>query len=436
MTVPGTEQRGLRLLSARVGADDAMRLGSLLTDLLGPDVPVRFLAYDGTDVGPRDAAATVTVHSPRALNRLALARGELGLARAYVAGDITIEGDIYEVLALRKRFDASAITPTVALRMARIAGIGNLRPLPPPPQEHRARGRRHSRSRDADAISHHYDVSNRFYRMVLGPSLTYSCAVFASPTDTLEAAQANKYDLVCTKLGLGPGMRLLDIGCGWGGMVLHAAQHYGVDAVGVTISQEQAELAKQRVADAGLGHRVEIRVQDYRDVDDPHYDAISSIGMFEHVGMEGLAVYFEDARDLLTPEGRMLNHAISRTTTVQRPRTDPRGFINRYVFPDGELHEVGTVISTMQDTGFEVRHMESLREHYALTLRRWVSNLDTHWEEAVAEAGIGNARIWRLYMAGSAVMFEDHKIGVDQVLAANTGDDGDSGFPLPSDRTW
>ena len=407
-----------------------MRLGTLLTDILGPDLPVRLVAYDGSDMGPRDAAATVTIESPDALRRMAFAPGELGLARAYVAGDITIEGDIYAVLELRKRFDTVAITPGVAMRMARMLGVRNLRPLPPPPEEHRGRGRSHSRTRDAVAISHHYDVSNEFYRLVLGPSLTYSCAVFETDANTLEEAQANKYDLICRKLGLQPGMRLLDIGCGWGGMILHAAEHYGVTAVGVTISTEQAQLAKQRVADRGVGDLAEVRVQDYRDVDDGPYDAISSIGMFEHVGMAKLARYFVGARALLRPGGRMVNHAISRTTSTQQTQPHSRGFINRYVFPDGELHEVGTVITAMQDHGFEVRHMENLREHYALTLRHWVANLEANWDEAAALAGERRARIWRLYMAGSAAMFEDHQINIDQVLAVNTPASGDSGFSL------
>jgi cyclopropane-fatty-acyl-phospholipid synthase len=276
-------------------------------------------------------------------------------------------------------------------------------------------------------------VSNEFYELVLGPSMTYSCAVFRDPSETLEQAQANKYELICRKLGLRPGMRLLDIGCGWGAMVLHAARHHGVEAVGVTISQNQVEYAKKRIAEAGLTDRVDIRLQDYRDVDDGPFDAISSIGMFEHVGLSRLGSYFDQIVRLLRPGGRVLNHAISRTATTEPRRIGRRGFIGRYVFPDGELHEVGTVISALQDRGLEVRHMENLREHYALTLRRWVANLEANWDEAVAETSEGRARVWRLYMAASAVMFEENRIHVDQVLAVKAPDDGRSSVPLRPD---
>jgi cyclopropane-fatty-acyl-phospholipid synthase len=311
-----------------------------------------------------------------------------------------------------------------------LGGWREVRPLPPPDEEVRLRGRRHSKARDAAAISHHYDVSNTFYRLVLGPSLTYSCAVWHDPDDTLEAAQANKYELICRKLDLKPGMRLLDVGCGWGGMVMHAAKHHGVNAVGVTISRQQAELAEKRVAEAGLSDQVQIRVQDYRDVGDGPYDGISSIGMFEHVGEARLAEYFECLRHLARPEGRLLNHGISRPARNEKARLPRRSFINRYVFPDGELHEVGRVISITQDAGFEVRHVESLREHYALTLRQWVANLEEHWDEAVAEVGAPRARVWHLYMAGSAVNFEAGRTQVHQVLSVPREPDGRSGVPL------
>ncbi|MGH9919606.1 MAG: class I SAM-dependent methyltransferase, partial [Nitrososphaerales archaeon] len=230
------------------------------------------------------------------------------------------------------------------------------------------RGRRHGLARDAAAISHHYDVGNDFYQIVLGPSLTYSCAVFAAASDTLEEAQANKHDLVARKLALHPGMRLLDVGCGWGTMVLHAASRHRVGTVGITLSSEQASLAAKRVVEADLGTSVEVRVQDYRDIADGPYDAISSIGMFEHVGEARLAEYFRRLFALLRPGGRLLNHGIGRPPG-QQPRFRRAGFIDRYVFPDGELHELGSVVSVMQEAGFEVRHLESLREHYALTLR-------------------------------------------------------------------
>jgi cyclopropane-fatty-acyl-phospholipid synthase len=213
-------------------------------------------------------------------------------------------------------------------------------------------------------------------------------------------------------------------------MVMHAAANHGVKAVGVTISHRQAELAEKRVAEAGLSERVEIRVQDYREVADGPYDGISSIGMFEHVGEARLSEYFERLRALVSPEGRVLNHGISRPPTTTRARLPQRSFINRYVFPDGELHEIGRVVSLMQAAGFEVRHLETLREHYALTLRQWVANLESNWDDAVAEAGEGRVRVWRLYMAGSALNFEAGRTQVHQVLATPSTDDGVSGLPL------
>jgi cyclopropane-fatty-acyl-phospholipid synthase len=400
----------------------------LVAELLGPDPPVAVELPDGTVVGPQSGDARLVFRSPDALRRLLTAPGELGFARAYVAGELDVEGDIYAALALHERFSGLRLTPRQLLAAARLVRRAGLRPLPPPPEEARLRGRRHSRHRDAAAIRHHYDVSNRFYRLVLGPSLTYSCAVFAEPSFTLEEAQAAKHELVCAKLGLEQGMRLLDVGCGWGSFLMHTAERYGVEGVGVTLSPHQAELAAERVAEAGLSARVEIRLADYRELEGERFDAIASIGMFEHVGREQLALYFRRLRGLLRPGGRLLNHGISRPPG-HRPRFARRGFVDRYVFPDGELHEVGSVVSTLQEAGFEARHLESLREHYALTLRHWVANLEAGWEEAVAEAGAARARIWRLYMAGSALGFEAGRLQVHQILAVPAVP-GPSGMPL------
>jgi cyclopropane-fatty-acyl-phospholipid synthase len=408
--------------------------------VLGPDLPIAFEAYDGSRLGPADAPATLVLRSPDAIRRIVTAPGELGLGRAYVAGDLDVQGDIFAALeALTARIPNARLSPSSWLQVGRLLGIDGMRPLPPPPEEARLTGVRHSRARDAQAISHHYDVSNRFYEMVLGPSMTYSCAVWRSPQVTLEEAQAAKYELVCRKLDLREDMRLLDVGCGWGGMAMHAAQNHGVTAVGVTLSRNQAEWAAKAVAEAGLADRVQIRFQDYRDVRDGPYDAISSIGMFEHVGLRNLGRYFVGLRRLLRPGGRVLNHGISRPARragptrrgvpVTPPRLRRNSFVDRYVFPDGELHEVGAVVSTMQASGFEVRHLESLREHYALTLRAWVTNLERHWDEAVAEVGPGRARIWHLYMAASALNFEAGKTQVHQVLGVRP-DRGRSGMPL------
>ncbi len=409
-------------------------MAAALSRVVGDDLPIGIRAYDGSSLGPGDAPATVIIRSADAIRRILTAPGELGLGRAYVAGDIDVEGDVFAALsALRDRVPGASIRPAQLAALARLAGTTSLRPLPPPPEEARLRGRRHTKQRDAAAISHHYDVSNDFYRLVLGSSMTYSCAVWPSPDATLEQAQAAKHELVCRKLDLREGSRLLDVGCGWGGMTMHAAREHGATAVGVTLSRAQAEWAQKAVAEAGLGDRVEIRYQDYREVRDGPYDSISSIGMFEHVGLANVGLYFDRLHQLLRPGGRLLNHGISRPSRPGRMRTPSRirrrSFIDRYVFPDGELHEVGAVVSRVQASGFEVRHVESLREHYALTLRAWVRNLEENWERAVSEAGEPRARIWRLYMAGSALNFEAGRTQVHQVLAVRS-DGGASGMPL------
>jgi cyclopropane-fatty-acyl-phospholipid synthase len=273
-------------------------------------------------------------------------------------------------------------------------------------------------------------VGNDFYRIVLGPSLVYSCAYWTAPDDptyTLEDAQRDKLDLICRKLELRPGMRLLDVGCGWGSLVIHAAREYGVSAVGVTLSGEQAALARVRAAEAGLSEQVEIRVEDYRDVADGPYDAIASIGMAEHVGTEKYRQYAAALYSLLKPAGRLLNHQIARRPG---PRQSRPTFISSYVFPDGELAPVGTTVSLLEEGGFEVRDVESLREHYARTLRCWVANLEAGWEDAVRLTSPGRARVWRVYMAGSALAFEANNIGVNQIVAVRATAEGRSGMPV------
>lgn len=394
----------------------------------GGDLPIAVAAFDGSHTGPSDAPATLVIRRPSVLGRVLSAPGELGFARAYVAGDIDFEGDIYEVLQLQDSVGTLRLKPALLLELVRACGWRHLRPLPPPPEEARLTGPLHSRQRDAAAIAHHYDLSNEFYERVLGPSMTYSCAVWDDPAVGLDAAQRAKYDLIARKLALSPGDRLLDIGCGWGGMVRHAAREYGARAVGITLSNRQADWAAKRVAEEGLGDLVEIRVQDYRDVTDGPFDAVSSIGMYEHVGVSTLPVYFEQCRDLVRPGGRVLNHGITRPRRGTPPIA-PKSFVGRYVFPDGALHEVGSVVSAVHDAGLEVRHVETLREHYALTLRAWVANLERSWDECVRLVGEGRARVWRLYMAGSAVRFEQGALQVHQVLAVRA-EDGRSGMPL------
>jgi cyclopropane-fatty-acyl-phospholipid synthase len=377
------------------------------------------------------------VRSPDAVRRLLWAPGELGLARAFVEGDLSFRGDIFEMLALLHAaapadLRTGTLVPLHAVRAAHRLGLLGL-PLPAPAEEATTRGRVHSKGRDAQAVRHHYDVGNDFYALVLGPSMTYSCARFAPGVDTLEAAQESKHDLICRKLGLpAAGARILDVGCGWGSFALHAAGRYGAQVVGVTLSPAQASFARQRVVAAGLGDRIEIRVQDYRDVRDGPFDAIASVGMFEHVGSAKASEYFGAMRSLLGPRGRLLNHAIS---SIGGSRIGPRSFIGRYVFPDGELIDVGQVVVAMEDAGFEVRDVESLREHYARTLHCWVRNLEQHWDAAVAQVGVRRARVWQLYMAASANGFDDGGISVHQVLGVVPGPDGGSGMP-PTRNGW
>ncbi|MFE3414422.1 class I SAM-dependent methyltransferase [Streptomyces mirabilis] len=427
--------------------DAALRLKSLVEQLVGAPLPIRIRAWDGSEAGPPGAPAVV-VRNRRAVRRLLWKPGEVGLARAWVAGDLGVEGDLYTALDLLSGLvwdrgeDARGIAealrdPEVRAAVRGLVKMGGL-PLPPsPPREEMRRRRRHLHTKRSDqrAISHHYDVGNDFYEIVLGPSMVYSCAYWEDG-GTLEDAQRDKLELIAQKLDLRQGQRLLDVGCGWGSMAIHAAREHGVSVVGVTLSHEQAAYARKRVADEGLTDLVEIRVQDYRDVADGPYDAISSIGMAEHVGAERYLEYAEVLYSLLKPGGRLLNHQIARPPRRDESAYDVDEFIDAYVFPDGELAPIGTTVTQLERAGFEVRDVESIREHYALTLRRWVTNLEAQWARAVALTGPGRARVWRLYMAASAVAFERNRIGVNQVLAIRTPEpSGASGMPLRA-RTW
>lgn len=422
---------------------ETITIGEALARLLPDGLPFRFTAYDGSGTGPEDATVRLHLRNERGLSYLLTAPGDLGLARAYVAGDLDVSGahpgDPYDALVvLMNRLKPKLPPPAELVRIVRGLGINHLKPPPPPPEEHLPRwrrlleGMRHSRERDAVAIHHHYDVSNRFYEKVLGPSMTYTCAVFEREDASLEEAQAAKYDLVCRKLDLKPGMRLLDIGSGWGGMVRHAAREYGVTAVGVTLSRNQADYARAAIEREGLADRAEVRFGDYRDITETGFDAVSSIGLTEHVGVRNYPSYFSFIRARLRPGGRVLNHCITRADN--RARAETGAFIDRYVFPDGELTGSGRMITEMQDAGLEVRHEENLREHYALTLKGWCHNLKENWDACVAEAGLGTAKVWGLYMAGSRIAFERNEIQLHQVLASRTERDGRSGFPLRP--TW
>ena len=421
--------------------DGKLTLAEVLESFSSGRLPLKFEAYDGSSAGPDDAELGLNLLTPRGTTYLATAPGDLGLARAYVAGDLAAlgvhPGDPYELIkALGDKVEFKRPPLRVLANIVRSIGFEHLLPIAPPPQEalpkwrRMAEGLRHSRIRDAEAIHHHYDVSNAFYERVLGPSMTYTCACYPHPDATLEEAQENKYRLVFDKLRLQPGDRLLDVGCGWGGMVRYAARH-GVQAVGVTLSAEQADWAQRAIADEGLSDLARVLHGDYRDVREGHFDAVSSIGLTEHIGVANYPAYFRFLRDRLRPGGLLLNHCITRP---HNHAGSIGGFIDRYVFPDGELTGSGHIIATAQDAGLEVLHEENLRQHYALTLRDWCANLVRNWDDAVAEVGLATAKVWGMYMAGSRVGFETNVVQLHQVLAVKLDEHGaDGGLPL---RPW
>ncbi len=394
--------------------DVSRRIHERLVEMAGVPGP-RVRAWDGTEWGPADASATLVLNHPGAFRALLMPPGDLAAGEAYVFDDVDFEGDIFSIVEFGEHLAVASRTRH-ALPLLRL-----LRALPEENRKSRAvrprvRGRLHSLRRDRQAVTHHYDTGNDFFALFLDPGLVYSCAYFLDPDEPLEVAQRRKLDLICRKLELQPGERFLDVGCGWGSLVIHAAAEYGVEATGITLSAEQAHLAERRAKEAGVEGRVTILQRDYREVEGT-FDAIASVGMFEHVGRNQLRRYFGRLRDLLTPGGRLLNHGI-----VTRARTRGRfrpTFVNTYVFPDGELVPVDESIARAEDAGFELRDAEALRINYALTLRHWVANLERNHERAVAAASEEIYRIWRLYMAGSAVAFERGNIGVFQLLLAD-----------------
>jgi cyclopropane-fatty-acyl-phospholipid synthase len=419
-----------------------MKIADIALQLSECEPPVHFAAYDGSSFGDPDAQIRINLLNERGLRYIATAPGDLGLARAYISGDLQVTGahpgDPYPALRALGGWRFRRPAPREVVELVRQVGVRNLVPPPPPVQEALPRwrrtlvGLRHSRGRDAAAIHKHYDVSNAFYENVLGPSMAYTCAVYPKIDASLEEAQEEKFDLVARKLALEPGMRLLDIGCGWGGMVRHAAKHYGVKVLGITLSAEQASWAQQEIERQGLGALAEVRHGDYRDAPGSGYDAVSSIGLLEHVGVHNYPSYFSFIKDKLRGGGRLLNHCITRPDNKQR--AVPGYFIDRYVFPDGELTGSGRIITEAQNAGLEVRHEENIREHYAMTLRDWCTNLKRNWDACVAEVGIGTARVWGLYMAASRIGFEENTVQLHQVLALKVSANGDAAFPLRP--TW
>ena len=413
----------------------ADRLGALVRDTVGIELPIRLRAWDGSEAGPTDGPVLV-VRSRRALRRLLWAPGELGLARAYITGDIDVEGDLAD--GFRRAWTLARSRPTsgldlslratlkAALAASRLGVIGA--PPKPPASEARLTGRLHTPLRDRAAIAHHYDLSNDFYEMLLDDTMAYSCAYFTSPDQSLADAQRAKLDLICRKLDLKPGMRLLDVGCGWGSLILHAAEHYGVLATGITLSAQQRDHIVKRIADRGLVDQVSVRLQDYRDFGDAGetFDAVSSIEMGEHVGEGHYGTYADIMFGALKPTGRLLLQQMSR-----RHDSAPGGgaFIESYIAPDMHMRPMSQTLAHLERSGFEVRDVQAMREHYVSTVRHWIDTFERRYPEFVAMVGEQVARVWRLYLVGGALTFEEGRMGVDQFLAVRPTADGQSGMP-------
>jgi cyclopropane-fatty-acyl-phospholipid synthase len=420
----------------------AHELAAVVTPVFGGTLPVRIRAWDGSVAGPADdpGAPTVVVHDRAALRRLLFRPGELGLAQAYVTGEIDVEGDLLEGFrrvwrSARENGASPRLSVSTVLSGLRTAkGLGAFGPPPQPPaSQARLRGRLHSLTRDRDAISHHYDLSNDFYALILDPHLAYSCAYFTQdphdPSYTLEDAQRDKLDLVCRKLGIEPGGRHLDIGCGWGSLSLYAAEHYGARVTGVTIAAEQKAFIDQRIAERGLEDRVEIRLQDYRDVSDEPFDTISSIEMGEHVGEKNYPLFTGQIHRLLTPGGRALIQQMSRST---KPGGGP--FIEAFIAPDMHMRPLGDTLNLIERAGLEVRDVHALREHYVWTVDAWYATFEQNWDRVVEMVGEEVARVWRLYLVGGALAFEEGRMGVDQFVAVRPAADGES--DMPATRPW
>jgi len=402
-------------------------LDALLKDYPGHDFQVRL--WDGSawgaEIQPR---FTLVLKHPGALRVMFSSPSELTLGEAYIHDDFDIEGeiesafDLADYLLIQKRsleesFDLNERLAKLPKGDRPRAGLHLVE----------LKGKVHSKDRDRKAISYHYDLPVEFYALWLDSRLVYSCAYFKKPDEDLDSAQVYKLDYICRKLRLRPGERLLDIGCGWGALIMHAAAQYGVECVGITLSVPQAEVARERLRAAGLNDRCRVEVADYRDIDhDQQYDKIVSVGMFEHVGEALLPDYFERAWNLLRPGGVFLNHGIAHSAAYCR-----RGpsFVDRYVFPDGELVPISASLRAAELNGFEVRDVESLRDHYALTLHHWVGRLESHAAEARRVTSDTTYRIWRIYMAGSAHGFRSGRLNVYQTLLAKPVH-GQSGLPL------
>ncbi len=397
-------------------AHATLALRSSLAQLL-PDRPFRLELWDGSSLTPTsgDGELTFRVRSPLALGHILRAPGQLGLGRAYVAGEI----EVNDMDAALDMLDGYHVAPVDARGKARLAAAaiqaGALRSVPRvPASELRPRGRRHSRERDKRSVTYHYDVSNEFFELMLGDTMTYSCAIFSRGAQTLDEAQRTKLELVCTKLGLQAGERVLDVGCGWGSFALHAAREHGVHVTGITLSGPQASRARERVAEAGLTELIEIQVADYRDLAGERFDAVSSIGMVEHVGSTNVDEYARRLAAVLRPGGRLLNHGIARLRHGE-PEAGP--FSERFVFPDAAPLHVSRVLLAIEAAGLEPTHVEGFRDDYARTLREWARNLEDNSDRVLALIGPERMRIWRLYVRAARRGFETGFTSIFQVVA-------------------
>ncbi|HTZ42273.1 MAG TPA: cyclopropane-fatty-acyl-phospholipid synthase family protein [Jatrophihabitans sp.] len=416
----------------------ASKLAALLTAVTGPDLPVRLRAWDGSEAGPA-GAPVLHLTSRRALRRLLWEPSELGIAQAYITGEVDVPGGAAELAdGLRRVWQHARGTGTgtgpvrlsarqqarAAVLALRLGALGR-RPTVPSTQA-KLTGTLHTRARDRAAIAHHYDLSNEFYGLILDPAMAYSCGYYREPGYTLEQAQRAKLDLICRKLGLRPGLRLLDVGCGWGSLSLHAAEHYGAQVLGVTISQQQHEFISKRIAERGLADRVEVRVQDYREIPAGRFDAVSSIEMGEHVGEHNYPAYAGVLFSHLAPGGRLLLQQMSR-----HAGTAPGGgaFIESYIAPDMHMRPLSETLGFLERAGFEIRDVQALREHYVRTVEHWLQTFESHYSDAVAMVGEEMARVWRLYLVGGGLTFEEGRMGVDQILAVRPSELGRSGLP-------
>ncbi|WP_327071100.1 cyclopropane-fatty-acyl-phospholipid synthase family protein [Kitasatospora sp. NBC_01302] len=409
----------------------AAQLAGLLADLLQRPLPFRLRAWDGSTAGPAGDVPTVVLRNRRALRRLLWQPGELGLADAYISADLDVEGDLAPALSQVRRALAGhgPVRPGVRDWPRLLATATRLGALGPRPAlssgRARVRGTLHSRSRDRAVISHHYDLSNEFYALLLGPATAYSCAYWTPEEDSLQTAQEAKFDLICRKLDLHPGSRLLDVGCGWGALAVHAARAFGAQVTAVTLSERQHAFATSAVAAAGVGDRVSVLLRDYREIPAGQYDAVSCVEMGEHVGDQQYPAFARRLHGMLRPQGRLLVQQMSRGAVA------PGGgaFIETYIAPDMHMRPVGETVALLEAAGLEVRNVEALREHYARTIDAWYDNLRERRAEFTALVGEPTVRLWQLYLAGSSLAFAERRMGVDQILAVRPGQDGTSGAP-------